>query len=239
VKSFNSDNANGEFTLAVQTSNVVAQVDGGQLHYGDVINVIPSGAITVSFTFVGGSGDVVNITAVSEAGEDSRLILRGPDGAELANDDDSGTNANPAITRLELPGSGTYVVDLQGYAEGPLYEPLTVSLQQTELLILNVGPQTVSLGAAHESDVMVLDTEASGFYLVTVTVDQETDSTVNLNISEEDEFFAGTRLSFAGTEQVSLFFVSETSGRATFALDFYDFGGSTVQVTIKVDRIKI
>ena len=55
---------------------------------------------------VGNTGDVVDISAVSEGGEDSRLILRGPGGVELAEDDDSGTNANPVITRFELPGSG-------------------------------------------------------------------------------------------------------------------------------------
>ena len=238
VRSFSSDNANGEFTLAVLASNVIRQLAGGQLNYGDVINVIPNGAITISFSFIGNAGDVVDISAVSQGSEDSRLILRGPGGVELAEDDDSGANANPVITRFELPGSSTYTVDLQGYGEVSLYEPLTVSLQLTELLILNAGPQTVTLGSSHATDGMVLNTEASGRYLVTVTVDQDTASTLNLGISEAGEYSAGTRLSILGTQEVTFVFESETSGRASFALEYYDFDGSTVQVTIKVERIK-
>lgn len=239
VRSYSSDNANGEFTLTVRATNVTARLDGGQLNYGDVINVIPDGAITIAFSFVGNAGDVISVNAVSEGDEDSRLILYSPDGTELTDDDDSGVNVNPAITRFELPDSGTYTLDLQGYAEASLYEPLTVSLLQTELLRLNDGPQTVTLGGTQASDEMVLDTESSGFYLVTATVDQETDSTLNLNISEEGELFAGTRLSFAGVEQVSFLFVSETSGRATFSLEFYDFDGAMVEITVEVERIKI
>lgn len=239
VRNFSNDNANGEFTLSVQGSNVVAQLDGGQLRYGDLINVVPNGAITIVFSFTGAAGDVINISAVSQGSEDSRLMLLDPSGVEVAGDDDSGANANPLITRFELPVAGIYAIYLQGYGESPLLDPLTVSLQQTGLLILNNGPQVAILGGAHPADEMVLDTESNGRYLVTVTTDQTINATLNLEIREATETFGSTRMSFSGIQEMSFVFEAETSGRAVFALEYYDFDGLTVEATIKVERIKV
>jgi hypothetical protein len=59
-------------------------------------------------TFEGEAGDIVTITTRSD--DDPYLILRGPGGQPLVRDDDSGPDANAAITNYQLPKTGTYTI---------------------------------------------------------------------------------------------------------------------------------
>ncbi len=83
----------------------------------------------VTWTFTGTAGDVVTIgTDVGEnTALDPLLTLIGPDGSEVARDDDGGPGLNGLIQNVALPSSGTYTIQVSAVrGDGPF----TVSLAQ-------------------------------------------------------------------------------------------------------------
>ncbi len=69
---------------------------------------------TVTWTFQGVAGDVVTIgTDVGEnTALDPLLTLIGPDGSEVARDDDGGPGLNGLIRGFALPATGTYTIQV-------------------------------------------------------------------------------------------------------------------------------
>ena len=64
---------------------------------------------------VGRAGETLNARVAGQtAGFDANLALLGPDGRQLATDDDSGGDLNPVIN-IVLPGDGTYVLIVGSY----------------------------------------------------------------------------------------------------------------------------
>jgi len=92
--------------------------------------------------FEGSKGDVVTIAMRSlDQDLDSYLVLYGPDGLLLTEDDDSGEDLDALIEYYELPADGTYRVVAQGavYGEAGTYE---LALERADLVvegILNYG----------------------------------------------------------------------------------------------------
>jgi hypothetical protein len=66
----------------------------------------------VTYTFNGQTGDVIEIRMTRGAGSelDPLLILLGPNGQEVARDDDGGGSRNAYIRSLTLPASGVYTI---------------------------------------------------------------------------------------------------------------------------------
>lgn len=65
------------------------------------------------FTFTGTAGDVINIAMNATQGSlDPTLYVIGPDGAQVAQNDDAvaGENTNSLIANLTLPADGTYII---------------------------------------------------------------------------------------------------------------------------------
>src|SRR5690606_23604423 len=111
-----------------------------------------------------------------------------------------------------------------------------VSLEQSELLSLNDGAQTLVLSDEISTDVLVFETERRESYIVTVTLDDQTDSSVYVRITEEDEFYANTSLNFAGVQAVTFVFEADESGRAMMELEFYGFD-EEIEVTVEVEPL--
>ena len=78
---------------------------------------ISNDTFEVSLTFEGQAGDVVTIDVAATSGDlDTVLILRGPDGSVVAeNDDISITMTDSRIEGMTLPQSGTYTVVVSRY----------------------------------------------------------------------------------------------------------------------------
>lgn len=71
----------------------------------------------VAYLFAGSAGQVITITLSSTAATlDPYLILRGPDGERLAEDDDSAGSLNARIESLRLPEDGLYTIIVTTYA---------------------------------------------------------------------------------------------------------------------------
>ena len=84
-----------------------------------------------SWLFDGSDGDVVSISLVApDDNFDAYVELFGPDGAELAADDDGGTDRNSLIDQFELPATGTYrIVARSLYSDEDGNYELTLSSQ--------------------------------------------------------------------------------------------------------------
>lgn len=99
------------------------------LAYGDSLQGTISADTGALFGFQGTTGDVITINAAS-AEFDGLLLVYGPDGTEVARDDDSGEGTNPRISNFRVPSSGTYAIVLTAFNNNtPVGSSFTISLE--------------------------------------------------------------------------------------------------------------
>jgi hypothetical protein len=226
---------NGSFTLSVTESQVVGEAQGGELTYGSSFTFEPNGAVTSVFYFTGRAGDVINLTVNSDTGEDTRMFVYGPGGSEVASDDDSGAGSSPALRRFELPETGSYTVEIQGYAESAVFDPFMITLERTELLLLNNGPVTLSLNQDIQSDSIAFDVEAGQQFIVTITASERSDASMYIAIQEEADFYARTSLTLSNIQVVSFLYTVDATGRADISVDYYAYEPQFVDFTFTVE----
>lgn len=237
VRSFGADGPEGDYELTVEEIEVTDEVDLGTLAYGDSVEVEPNGAREISFTFEAAAGDVVTIDVVSSDYEDSRMVLEDPDGDTLMEDDDSGSGTNPAIRRLELEDAGTYTVTITGYSDSALFSELEVSLEQSSVLLLNDGAQTITLDDEITTDAMVLDVEEDQSYIITVTFDDDIDSSLYLRMVEEDLGYPRTTVTIAGTSAFTFIFTAQDDGRVQVQLELWSYQ-EEVEMTVEAQVLE-
>ena len=93
---------------------ILLQADG-ELGEGDAV-VPEDNSFYDVHTFSGEAGQVVTIAMASQD-FDTFLWLFGPDGQELAQNDDEGLTTNSAIA-ITLPQTGTYTIGANAHSEG-------------------------------------------------------------------------------------------------------------------------
>lgn len=233
VRSFGSDTPKDAYTLSVTEIKIAQELSQGNLAFDEPQTVSPNGAASIQFTFDAQEGEVVNISVVSQQKEDTNLSLYDPAGKLIASADDNRAGKDPYLLRFKLPQSGTYSLEIKGFNGQPLFSPIDVSLEKTQELVLNNSAQTISLGSSKAQDVLTLNTTANQSYTVIVSLSQVTDSTLFLDLQQEGEDFAGTRVSSSGVGTVSFSFVAKATGRARLYLSFFSFGDSDVQFTVQ------
>lgn len=206
----------GAFTLEM------ADVEVQTVAYGDSVDLTPEESLYFYFDFEGSEGDVLNIYANSED-DDARLRLLLPNGTELASDDDNGPGGDPYIRRFILPNDGRYVVVLSPFSERrPLETPVTLNIEQTEILPVLAEMTTVVLGGESDGDtdieVFVFDEVTAGdTYRLTVAAER-LDTRVDIEIIQANETISSVRV--ADFSRTSLDFVA-ASGRPIFiVVDF-------------------
>lgn len=110
--SYRSDDG-GDYTLKI------TPLEAQPIAYGDTAELSlsrdeqPVGL----FSFDGEAGDSVDIVVESATELDTTLTLIGPDGAQVAFNDDT-TGRNPALTGQSLPETGTYTLVVQPFVRG-------------------------------------------------------------------------------------------------------------------------
>ncbi len=99
---------------------VVEADDGGAIGIGEtIVNRLDFEDDVDRFTFEASAGAEVTIDLVAEDdGFDALLFLFGPDGEEVATDDDGGEGLNSRIAALILSESGEYSIDAQAFPGG-------------------------------------------------------------------------------------------------------------------------
>jgi len=109
--------------------NIAGGGGGGTISYGSTV----SGNINFedeeeSWTFNGAAGDMVTISMTGSGSfDDTYLELYGPDGNEVAYDDDSGDGLSSLIYDFPLPQSGAYRIVARAFGSdtGPYTLTLT------------------------------------------------------------------------------------------------------------------
>lgn len=110
---------NDECDIAFATVIVEAD-DGGPIASGETLaNRIDYEDDVDRFTFDAPAGAEVTIDLVADDDAfDALLFLFGPDGEEVASDDDGGAGLNSRIRALPLLDGGTYAIDAQAFPGG-------------------------------------------------------------------------------------------------------------------------
>jgi hypothetical protein len=164
----------GGYTLALVEEEPEDTTPNGSLQYGGSV----SGEITDEnysdyWTFQGSAGDLVAIAmqADADASLDSYLRLLGPDGEEIAADDDSGGNLNSLVVAA-LPETGTYTIGAQrlGGLNGYGYGAYTVTLDRaTDVETLSIDqPVTGEITDAAPYTIWAFDGQAGSAVTITM-----------------------------------------------------------------------
>jgi hypothetical protein len=119
----------GEATSGSGASGAVA--GSTPLNYGDTVQGTLTGDEPNVWSFTGSTGDIVSINAAADPGStqlDLYMVLVGPDGTNLIEDDDSGERTDAAILGFPLPAGGVYTIRVSSVAGPGSY---TLSLSTT------------------------------------------------------------------------------------------------------------
>lgn len=114
------------------------------------------------YSFSGAAGDRVELRVASES-MDTYLILLGPDGLEVARDDDSGGNLDARVV-VSLPSAGPYTLvattfgagatgDLSVFVDTYVERPITIgtiALNETRELLVDTTDGEVTIGSRGE-----------------------------------------------------------------------------------------
>jgi hypothetical protein len=235
VRGFGLDGPDGDYELSVE--EIDAELDAGSIEIGDSIEIEPNGAREIRLTFEGTEGQGVNILVTSSGGEDSVLRLEDPDGDEIAYNDDSNYSLDPAIRRFELPETGTYTIVIMGLGETSLFTELEVSLEEAQILLLNDGPQTLTLGSEVTNDFVMLDTEEDVSYLILLSFDEDIDGSLYLSIMDENLGYARSSLTVSGTSAASFVYTATDTGRSSIEVVLYTYDDE-IEITIEMQVLQ-
>lgn len=108
----------GEYEIILTTGGVSAESDpatstpteGGTLTYGQPATGTINATQSITYTFAGTTGEVINIAV--DATPDTMLELQGPEANTIFADDDAGPGLNPYLRDLILPTDGDYTLTL-------------------------------------------------------------------------------------------------------------------------------
>ncbi len=90
---------------------------GGAIHAGEAVTGhLETGSFQI-WTYEGRQGEIIDVSMSSDD-FDTYLVVYGPDGEEIASDDDSGQGLNSLINGLVLPQSGTYTIEARSFRDG-------------------------------------------------------------------------------------------------------------------------
>jgi hypothetical protein len=158
---------------------------------GSIEGTISPGRPEIGYRFDGEAGTVVTFSLSSDA-FDTVLLLRGPDGVDLADDDDSGGNLNSRIGPLALPESGPYTLVARSLGGGGAFvlsadeAPLeTMEFPGTVQGMLDVeSPTRMYHFTASEGAVISVSLESSAFD-ATLGLYSETDATAPIATDDD------------------------------------------------------
>lgn len=153
----------GPFTLSLK------KVELTPLTFDTPVTVNLVAGEPLYFTFEGASSQIVDLRVDSGNTVDTLLVLRDPDGYQIAENDDF-TGIDPALTEITLYNSGTYTVLLQGrYPDES--GPLTVTLRAANLPSLDEGPQRVRLSDKQSTGRLVFNGVAGETVTLTIALE--------------------------------------------------------------------
>jgi hypothetical protein len=146
-------------------------------------------------------GNVVHISANSGSTEevdgiDVEFSLVGPDGEEWVTDSSDGPGFDPAITRIILNEGFYLLIIIPEDDEPDQTGSVDILVETTDLLLLDDGPVTITLGDRFEQDFLRFNATEGVQYRITV-VPNHIEADVSVNIGTD---FWGGDSSFSGSD---------------------------------------
>lgn len=221
----------GSYTLSVESLSI------SEMAYGESVTFEPDGSQSYFLAFQGSAGDVINLYAESE--QDTRVVLADTQGQEIISDDDRGLGLNPYIRRYRLEETGMYQIVLETLFDDPLESPVTVTLEQTEPLLVGADGVEFVLGEVTEVEVLEFEALANTTYRIDFTF-SDTEAYSQIEAVEADEmFFARVRATYSGVSEGQFVFTPEAAGRIRVVVQSSEgFRGLMNEVTISVRPVE-
>jgi hypothetical protein len=218
---------NGAYTLTASTPTA------NQVEVGGSVSLSPDGAAPLYIIFTGTAGMVVNVAATSQAEEDTKLKLYGPDIQMLAENDDDGPGRNPSLRRVQIATDGPYLLEVTSVFGEDLTANVDVTVESAELLILSETPQSVSL-SPEGLGMEIFDFEAAAGTTYRFIVTMANGNGVNLSLENTGDFFSPTLDAGSGA-RVAWDYVAPVSGNLRLIVHPTFFGdGDDYQISLEV-----
>jgi hypothetical protein len=222
VSSYDST-AKGSYTLTLNHATLTP------IAYGDTANAtFGNGVSAVYYSFEGKNGDLVTVAVDSGESIDTSLLLNGPDGYQVAFDEDGGPGFDPEIYHQLLTQDGTYTLVLQAAVPGDSGS-VSLSLKQSPAPSLDEGAQQVRLSSTVAADVVTFTGHAGETVRLTATTTSA--SSPSLTVTQ-----AGTEIASGSGSIVSaltLEFKVPADGIVTVQLSDYSYTNIVYQVSVE------
>lgn len=216
----------GSFTLRLNRAEFT------DITFGETItSELDAGTQAGYFRFEGRAGDVIDVS-VDGGDIDTTLVLNGPDGYQVAYDDDGGSGFNPELTSISLTQDGDYVLLVTPYSSNAEGE-FELTVNRAELLSLDDGTVEITLGDKRTDAVVTFTGTAGESIRLTMSAPGSTGSP-SLNITQD-----GLTLAYGSATTVSGFsieFVVTSDGSVTVQLSDYSYAGN-VDWSLSLERL--
>ena len=212
-------NATGAYVLAVN------EVTIAQLTYGEPTTVEVNNDIH-TFSFQGTEGDVLDIST-DNPDADVRLRLTDPNGNEIASDDDGGPGYASLIRAVELPTTGTYMLQMEPVLDA--VGTINVLAVTSQVTVLGPEPYVMPLGGdGISADRVAFEAVSGQNYRLTVSAD----GVASAYIQIEQDDFNWISVSFYNALENALVFTSTTDGLVSIDISDSSSSGATYSISI-------
>jgi len=185
------------------------------------------------YSFVAEAGQVLNISADSGSTLDTRMVVLGPYGYEVANNDDAPGSIDPAISDYVVDSEGTYIVVITSQnPNARLAGDVVVTVTTAELTSLDDGPVTVELDTEQTAQVLTFNGVAGEVIRMTFDVSSaDSFASPYLDITQKKNSIV--YLSLRGVNRLQFDFVVTTDGPINVSVESYS--AITFGITLERD----
>lgn len=183
------------------------------------------------FSFEGDAAEVISLSVTGDGALDSTLTLNSPEGYQIAYSDDV-NERDPAIINQLLPQTGIYTVILQPYSAGSAGD-VTLLLEQGRLLSLDDGPQRLTMGHAHPSEMLTLNGSAGEVVRLVIELEQEATVSPSVSIRQGDAAIAYA--SGATIQRLAVDFVIPAPGLVYVQIE--EYSNAELGMTVSAERL--
>lgn len=226
--------ASGAFTLALTSLTPV------ELTTGKPVAVQMESGLPPVLIFSARAGEVLDLIAVSAQDDDVRLGVKGPDGYEIASDDDGGPGVSAYLRGFVVPSDGAYLVEITSPLGQELTGVVTVTARPAELLALTAEPQIITLGAEYDKEVLSFEAQAGIVYRLVIRPAGSTEAVdVSVYFRRSDEQFFGANATFSALAAASLDYRAQTDGLHFVEVQDYSYGFDDQAATYEIALVVV
>lgn len=223
----------GDFTLRISAVDTPRAV-----RIGDDNILIQAGEpfSAALFTFDAEAGQIISLGATSLGDDDIAIILYGPDGVVVAEDDDSGGGLNPLLVAQNLPTSGVYSAEIYEIYGNNFTADIVISLTEARFLSLDEAGRVIEMGADAPPQLLRFPAIGGITYRLNIAVNtpQRGDFAITATGASD-----GAQLGYLNASNVlaaSLDIISETSGDVYIQVE--SFINEPSAYTVRIEPVK-